>query len=176
MCTEKFTIKWKKLLKDSEIPRKAHPTDAGMDMRVRVEDGIGNDYPKGNSYPIEMYHDHDGLSSTYGVRIAPNETVIFRTGLACALPDGYVMHIYVRSSTGIKKNLVLANGTGVIDAHYRGEIYIALTNIGNTTQVICDNDRVAQAEIVEVLDYDNVEVEELDSTDRGVGGIGSTGR
>ena len=86
------------------------------------------------------------------------------------------MKVYVRSSTGIKKHLALSNGTGVIDtATYRGEVLIALTNIGDESVSVSNGERVAQAEIVKTLDVEIEEVTELSDTVRGEGGFGSTG-
>jgi len=88
------------------------------------------------------------------------------------------MLIYLRSSTGIKKNLILKNLVGVIDSGYRDEIKIALKNIGNEAITLQDGDRVAQFMIVDAeritltITQDN---EEFRNGDRG-GGIGSTGK
>ena len=110
------------------------------------------------------------------VVMKPNSTLMFHTGLKFETEIGYNMKVHVRSSTGMKKNLILSNGTGVIDtAQYRGELMIGLTNIGNSEQTVVDGERVAQAEMVKTLDVDIVEVDELSDTERGEGGIGSTG-
>ena len=77
-------------------------------------------------------------------------TLVFHTGLKCATPNGYGLKMYERSSTGIKKKLRLANGTGIIDtAQYRGfELLVALNNFGSKALKVFDKDRVAQGEVV----------------------------
>ena len=104
------------------------------------------------------------------VTLEPGQTLVFHTGLKCATPNGFGLKVYVRSSTGIKKKLRLANGTGIIDtAQYRGELLLALNNFGTKAVKIFDKDRVAQGEVVPVLN-----VKSLSDTERGEGGIGST--
>lgn len=110
------------------------------------------------------------------VSIAPGETVLFRTGLAFAIPQGYVGLVCARSGMGVKKGLAPANKVGVIDADYRGEVQVALHNHGREVQVVEDGDRVAQFVIVPYLAAQFTPAEELDDTRRGAGGFGSTGR
>ena len=110
------------------------------------------------------------------VTIAPGETVLLHTGLAFAIPKGYVGLVCARSSLGAKKGLAPANKVGVIDADYRGEVLIFLHNHGSQPQTVEDGDRVAQLVIVPYLTAQFTLAEELDSTDRGQGGFGSTGR
>ena len=110
------------------------------------------------------------------VTIAPGETVLLHTGLAFAIPKGYVGLVCARSSLGAKKGLAPANKVGIIDADYRGEVRVALHNHGGVPQVVEDGDRVAQLLIVPYLTAQFTLAEELDSTDRGQGGFGSTGR
>ena len=110
------------------------------------------------------------------VTIAPGETVLLHTGLAFAIPKGYVGLVCARSSLGAKKGLAPANKVGVIDADYRGEVLIFLHNHGSQPQTVEDGDRVAQLVIVPYLTAQFTLAEELDGTDRGQGGFGSTGR
>ncbi len=109
------------------------------------------------------------------VTIAPGETVMLHTGLAFAIPKGYVGLVCARSSLGAKKGLAPANKVGVIDADYRGEVRVALHNHGSAPQVVEDGDRVAQLVIVPYLAAQFIPAEELDGTRRGAGGFGSTG-
>ena len=109
------------------------------------------------------------------VTIAPGETVLLHTGLAFAIPKGYVGLIYARSSLGTKKGLAPANKVGVIDADYRGEVRVALHNHGSVPQVVEDGDRVAQLVITPYLTAQFQVVDGLDDTQRGSGGFGSTG-
>ena len=84
--------------------------------------------------------------------------------------------VFVRSSTGIKKHLVLSNGTGIIDSGYRGPIKISLHNTGDTTQHITAGDYIAQLVIIPIATNNIAEVRELDNTQRGAAGIGSSGK
>ncbi len=109
------------------------------------------------------------------VTIAPGETVLLHTGLAVAIPQGYVGLVYARSGLATKRGLAPANKVGVIDADYRGEVQVALHNHGSVPQVVEDGDRVAQLVIVPYLTAQFIPAEELDDTGRGAGGFGSTG-
>ena len=109
------------------------------------------------------------------VTVAPGETVMLHTGLAFAIPKGYVGLVCARSSLGAKRGLAPANKVGVIDADYRGEVRVALHNHGGVPQVVEPGDRVAQLVIVPYLSAQFAPVEELDGTERGSGGFGSTG-
>ena len=109
------------------------------------------------------------------VTLAPGETVMFHTGIAVAIPQGYVGLVYARSGMACKRGLAPANKVGVIDADYRGEVRVALHNHGSVPQVVEDGDRVAQLVIVPYLSARFTQAEELDDTQRGTGGFGSTG-
>ena len=108
--------------------------------------------------------------------IAPGETVFIHTGLAMAIPEGYVGLNFARSGLASKRGLAPANKVGVIDSDYRGELMVALHNHGDTPQNVEPGDRIAQFLIVPIITADFYEVDELDETDRGAGGFGSTGR
>lgn len=143
-------LKVKKLDPKATIPSYAHPgEDACFDLHVRC------------GAPTDIF---------------PANTVVFGTGLAFEVPKGYVMKVHVRSSVGIKRHLVLSNGTGIIDSGYRGELHIALTNIGHDPVRVEPDERVAQGELCPVLPVEIEEAEELAASERGTGGIGSTGR
>lgn len=109
------------------------------------------------------------------VTIAPGETVMLHTGLAFAIPKGYVGLVCARSGMACKRGLAPANKVGVIDADYRGEVRVALHNHGGVPQVVEDGDRVAQLMIVPYLTAEFTQADELDGTERGSGGFGSTG-
>jgi dUTP pyrophosphatase len=99
-----------------------------------------------------------------------------KTGLAFSIPKGYRMDIYVRSGLAFKNNISLMNGVGKIDSDYRGEVMVKLVYFGRTPPIeIKKGDRIAQAEINKVLDVEFETVDELDDTNRGEGGFGSTG-
>ena len=110
------------------------------------------------------------------VTFAPGETKLIHTGIAMEIPTGYVGLIYARSSTASKRGLAPANKVGVIDSDYRGELMVALHNHSTVTQQIDDEERIAQLVIAPYLTVDFVEADELDDTERGAGGFGSTGK
>ena len=109
------------------------------------------------------------------VTIAPGQTVMLPTGLAIAVPEGYAGLIFARSGMASKRHLAPANKVGVIDADYRGPLVVALHNHGTVFQTVEPGERVAQLAIVPVLMPEMELVEELEDTERGVGGFGSTG-
>ena len=111
------------------------------------------------------------------VTINPGEIKVIPTGLAIALEsENYVAYIFARSGLAIKHGITLANCVGVIDSDYRGELCVGLTNISQTPYTIECDERIAQLVISPVCICEPVEVEELDDTERGAGGFGSTGR
>lgn len=110
------------------------------------------------------------------VEIKPKETVKINTGLKVQIPEGYFGAVYPRSSTGVKRKLMLANTIGVIDSDYRGEIMIFFYNYGDQTQIIKHGDRLAQLVIQPYQQFEIEVVDKLDESDRGEGGFGSTGR
>ena len=141
-------ISFKKLNPNAVLPAYATDGSGCFDMAV----------PRGAAY-----------------RIAPGQTVMAQTGLACAFPKGFVMLMYSRSGHGFKNNVRLANCVGVIDADYRGELMAAVRNEGSHVFDLVGGDRFAQAMIV-TLPWVNIwEVDELPPTARGEGGFGSTG-
>lgn len=97
-----------------------------------------------------------------------------KTGIAVEIPAGYHGKIFLRSSTGAKTKLRLANGTGIIDADYRGEILLLIENVGFLPEQITAGDRIAQLIIEKNVDVQVQEVTELAPTERGIGGFGST--
>lgn len=107
--------------------------------------------------------------------IQPGETKLLHTGVAMAIPDGYVGLIFARSGLATKKGLAPANKVGVVDADYRGEIMVALHNHSDKEQTIQDGERIAQISFIEYEKACFVEVDNLDETERGSGGYGSTG-
>ena len=107
--------------------------------------------------------------------IASGETVFVHTGVAAAIPEGYVGLVYARSGLACKRGVAPANKVGVIDSDYRGEIMVALHNHGETPQAIEPGDRIAQLVIAPVVQAEFEWTEDLDRTDRGEGGFGSTG-
>lgn len=109
------------------------------------------------------------------VSVAPGETVLIHTGLALAIPKGYVGLVYARSGLATKQGLAPANKVGVIDADYRGELMVSLYNHSGEPRTLETGDRIAQLVIAPYLTADFQPAEDLDDTVRGAGGFGSTG-
>nr|WP_257158354.1 dUTP diphosphatase [Corynebacterium cystitidis] len=140
-------IPLKRLDKDLPLPRRAHRGDAGVDLYA-AED----------------------------VTLAPLQRSLVSTGVALALPLGTVGLVHPRSGLAAKQGMSIVNAPGTIDADYRGEIKVNLINLDPEVPIeISRGMRIAQLVIQKVELCDFTEVEELDSTDRGEGGHGSTG-
>ncbi len=107
--------------------------------------------------------------------ISPGETLLIKTGIAMAIPDGYVGLIFARSGLASKRGLAPANKVGVIDSDYRGELMVALHNHSHLPQTVEPRERIAQLAILPYLHPEFTMVDSLDETDRGTGGFGSTG-
>jgi len=129
------------------IPAYAHPGDAGVD-----------------------------LSTTIDASLAPGERMVLPTGLAIALPPGYVALVHPRSGLAAKAGVSIVNSPGTVDAGYRGEIQIIVINHDHKDTVeFKRGDRIAQLVIQRVEHAIFHEVERLPGSDRGEGGFGSTG-
>lgn len=140
-------IRIKRLDKELPLPYRAHEGDAGVDL-----------------YAAES------------VDIEPGERSLVGTGIAIALPMGTVGLIHPRSGLALKQGLSIVNTPGTIDAQYRGEIKVCLINLDPREIIhIKRGDRIAQLLVQKVELPDFMEVEELDDTERGSGGYGSTG-
>lgn len=117
-------------------------------------------------------------SETVAVRNinADDKATIVHTGLAFEIPSGYHAKVFLRSSMGNTTKLRLANQTGIIDSDYRGELMLLIENLGRERVFVAEGQRIAQIMIEKNVDVDFVEVEELQATSRGTGGLGSTGK
>ena len=104
------------------------------------------------------------------------ERVLIPTGLKIAIPEGYEVQVRPRSGLAIKHGITMLNSPGTIDSDYRGEIKVIAVNLSNETYTIEPNERIAQLVLNKVEQIEFVEVEELDSTERGEGGFGHTGK
>ncbi len=143
-------LKIRKLREGAKIPRRATEGAAGMDLYACIDESI---------------------------TLAPQQLVIVPTGIAIELPDnGCAAFLYARSGLGVKHGICLANGVGVIDSDYRGEVCVGLCNVSDKPYVIAPGERIAQMVIAPVFTPDVVEVSELSDTQRGAGGFGSTGK
>ena len=146
----KMEIKIKKLRENAKIPKRATNGSAGMDLYACIDEPI---------------------------TLAPGQLAVVPTGIAIALPENSCSaFLYARSGLGVKHGICLSNGVGVIDSDYRGEICAGLCNVSDKPYTIEPDERVCQMVIAPVLTPDVVEVSELDNTDRGEGGFGSTGK
>ena len=129
------------------LPAYEHPGDAGLDLRSRID-----------------------------ARLAAGERMLIPTGVAIALPPGFVALVHPRSGLALKHGLSLVNAPGTIDAGYRGEIGVIVINHDPTASVtIHRGDRIAQLVVLPVAQAHVVEVAELPGSHRGEGGFGSTG-
>ena len=143
----RITVPIKRLDPTVELPRYAYPGDAGLDIRANET-----------------------------VDIPPLARVLISTGLAVAIPDGFAGFMQPRSGMALKKGLSIANTPGLIDAQYRGELKVIAVNLDTHETIhIEKGERIAQLVIQEVPVVDLVEVDELDDTERGSGGFGSSG-
>lgn len=115
------------------------------------------------------------IHSTISCKIMPNQTVVIPTGFSLASPKGVGTFIIPRSGLGTKHGIVIANGTGLIDPDYRGEVSVALFNRSERFFEIKEGDRIAQMFFVNVPKIHFDIVDKLDYTSRGIGGFGSTG-
>ncbi|MBE1496964.1 dUTP pyrophosphatase [Amycolatopsis lexingtonensis] len=116
------------------------------------------------------------LVTTSDIVLAPGERGVVGTGVAIALPPGYAGFVHPRSGLAARVGLSVVNTPGTIDAGYRGEIKVCLINHDSVHPVkLARGDRIAQLVVQRVEHAEFVEVAELDTTERGAGGYGSTG-
>ncbi len=109
--------------------------------------------------------------------LAPMQRALVPTGLAIALPGPQaVALVYARSGLSIQHGLCMANGVGVIDSDYRGELKVPMVNLGQEPYTIAPGERIAQLCIAPVYAAAFVQADALDETQRGAGGFGSTGK
>lgn len=144
-------IKIKKLNNMAKIPTRGSEEAAGYDLYATLETGVEK------------------------IIINPHETKKIGTGLAFELPKGTFLGIFPRSGLATKKGLRPANCIGVIDSDYRGEVIVAIHNDSNEFKEIENGERIAQAILLPYLSMQFDEVKELNETERGNGGFGSTG-
>ena len=146
MLTMYPNVRYKAIDKEYGHPTYAHDGDAGMD-----------------------------LYTTKSVLIKPFSTVLVGTGVAMAIPNGFFGDLRPRSGMASKRGITLANTPGTIDSTYRGEILVPLHNMTDEPVYIERGERVAQLLIEPVAHVTLEEVDDLDKTERGDGGFGSTG-
>lgn len=147
MSSDRIQLPIKRLDPSVELPTYAYAGDAGLDLRANED-----------------------------VTLAPHERRLVGTGLAVAIPEGYAGFVQPRSGLALREGLSMANTPGLVDSHYRGELKVCAVNLDDATPIhITRGERIAQLVVQRVPVVDLVEVEELDETDRGAGGFGSSG-
>ncbi|MEX2655338.1 MAG: dUTP diphosphatase [Acidimicrobiia bacterium] len=143
----KCHVSFTRLDRELPAPSQAHPGDAGFDL-VTAED----------------------------VELAPGERRIVPTGLAVAIPEGFAGLVLPRSGHAARHGVGVVNSPGLIDSGYRGEIKVILINHGSESVAFARGERIAQLMISPVPTVELKEVVDLDETERGSGGFGSSGR
>ena len=108
--------------------------------------------------------------------LEPGSICLIPTGFAMAIPDGFEVQVRPRSGLAVRHGLGLINSPGTIDADYRGEVKIAVINLGPEPYTICRGDRIAQMIVQQVYQARLEVVAQLDETDRNTGGFGHTGK
>ena len=141
-----MTLRFKKIRPDAALPSYAHASDAGMDVRS-VED----------------------------VTVPAKGRVLVHTGLVMMLPPMYEAQVRPRSGLALKNGITVLNTPGTIDAGYRGEVGVILANFGDADFEVRKGDKVAQIVVAPVVRAEIEEASDVDETDRGTGGFGSTG-
>lgn len=116
------------------------------------------------------------LCTVEDFQLQPLERKLVPTGVRMAIPEGYEGQVRPRSGLAFKHGIGMVNAPGTIDSDYRGEIGVLLINLGSEAVTFQKGDRIAQLVVAPVLQADLTIVEQLDDTDRGAGGFGSTGK
>ena len=147
MPQDTMQVNFVRLDRELPVPTSAHIGDAAVDLHTRID-----------------------------LVLAPGVRAAVPTGLAVAIPLGFAGLVLPRSGHAHRHGIGVVNGPGLIDSGYRGEISVLLINHGEEHAEFYRGDRIAQLAIVPVPAVDWVEVDDLDETDRGAGGFGSTGK
>lgn len=130
------------------------------------------------SVPFYVYEGDAGLdlSSTIDITLAPGERALIPTGIAIAIPDGFAGFVQPRSGLAAREGLGIVNTPGLIDSHYRGELVVIAINLDPHKNIfIAKGMRIAQLVIQEIPLVHISLVDDLDDTDRGSNGFGSSG-
>jgi dUTP pyrophosphatase len=156
-CSKEVILKIKKTDEKAVIPKYAHKGDAGFDFSAII-------FEKSS---MGEYIDE--------ITVSPGEKYIVNTGLSMAIPSGYELQVRPRSGLAYKHGVTVINSPGTIDSTYRGTVMVILLNTGTSPFKIKTGDRIAQGVVNKLPSVGIVEVEELDDTERGKDGFGSTG-
>lgn len=146
-----LTVQFKRLSPRASVPSYQTPGAAGMDLAACLPE------------------------SAPTVSIAPHQIIAIPTGWALAVPPGFEAQVRPRSGLATRHGITVPNAPGTIDSDYRGELKVALINLGREPFEITHGMRIAQLVIAPVEHAEILEVDELDATVRGAGGFGSTG-
>lgn len=147
MTDDVVSLPIKRLDPTVELPSYAYAGDAGLDLRANED-----------------------------VTLQPLERRLVSTGLAVAIPEGYAGFVQPRSGLALREGLSMANTPGLVDSHYRGELKVCAVNLDAERPIHIERgERIAQLVIQRVPVVSLVEVDELDETDRGAAGFGSSG-
>ena len=139
-----------------------------IDIKKLHEDAVIPTYGTEGAAGFDFYSIDDYV-------VDPGKTVIVKTGLAVAVPVGYYLAVVLRSGVSAKTGIRIANSPGTVDADYRGEVGVIVTNTSNNTFTIDKGYRIAQGIILPYFQAQFNLVDELDETARGAGGFGHTG-
>ncbi len=147
-----------------------------VELKVKRLDNFRGDLPQyktsgSSGMDVRACFEKEGDSLT----LKPLERGLVPTGLAMKVSEGYEIQARPRSGLALKKGLTLVNTPGTIDSDYRGEIQLILINLGEKPITLKDGERVSQLVVAPVVKANVVLTDDLDETDRGDGGFGSTG-
>lgn len=160
-------IKIKKWSKDSFLPKMAHKDDAGVDCFIRCFKKPIINKESGKKELIEID------SNTFTLK--PLERIGCPLGFATAIPKGYYAAVVPRSGNALWKGLSIVNSPGTVDAGYRNEWIAIVINLSNKDVVLQKGEKICQFIIRRLVDIELEEVKNLETSERGLGGFGSTG-
>ncbi len=141
---------------------------------VKKLENFAGELPK---YQTELSSGMDVRAQlTEDLVVEAGQKFIVPTGLAFAIPRGFEIQVRPRSGWAAKEAVTVLNTPGTIDADYRGEVKVILINLGTAAVTVKNQDRIAQLVLAPVVQAEFEEVDDLDKTDRGAGGFGSTGK
>lgn len=148
--------------------------DSQVVVKVKTLENFKGDLPKYETVGASGLDVRASLDAP--LELKPGERHLIPTGLSFAIPQGYEIQVRPRSGLAIKKGLTMVNTPGTVDADYRGEVKIIAINLGQESITIQDQERVAQLVVCPVIQAHFEKVDDLEATERGAGGFGSTGQ
>jgi dUTP pyrophosphatase len=164
----------KRLHPSACLPRYQTDLAAGMDLCACLgSDGAGTTLELRRE--VAEGQAPGGRGTVLTLTLRPGKIALVPTGLAISIPPGFEAQVRPRSGLATRHGVTVPNAPGTIDADYRGEIIVALINLGSEVYTITDGQRIAQLVVAPVARCLISEVDELDQTRRGAAGFGSTG-